>query len=218
MTDADAPVVGSSEGAPAATVPGPRERLLAAVVEHVAKNGLADLSLRALADAVGTSHRMLIYHFGSKEGLLAEVVSTVEAGQRATLSALAASDEPTPVAVRRFWAGLTDPSVREHVRLFFEIVAQAVQGRPGTEELRANLVEPWVELAAAAGVERGLDPRTARAQARLGMAAARGLLLDLLATGDLEGVDEAMDLFYDTFVPLEAPVTGSGPGSRSAGS
>ena len=181
--------------------PSSRDRLLAATVEHVARHGLADLSLRALATAIGTSHRMLIYHFGSKEGLLAEVVATVEAGQRQVMADLAATDEPTHLAVRRFWRGLTDPSVREHERLFFEVVAQALQGRPGTERLRETLVEPWLDVVAADGVRRGLPPDVARTQARLGMAVTRGLLLDLLATGDLDGVDAAMELFLDAFVP-----------------
>lgn len=56
----------------------PRERLLAAAVEHVAAHGVGDLSLRRLAAALGTSHRMLVYHFGSREGLLVEVVREVE--------------------------------------------------------------------------------------------------------------------------------------------
>lgn len=185
------------------TEPSTRERLLAASVAHVARHGLADLSLRSLATAVGTSHRMLIYHFGSKEGLLAEVVATVEAGQRQVMADLAASDEPAHLAMRRFWRGLTDPSVREHERLFFEIVAQALQGRPGTERLRETLVEPWLDVVAAGAVERGAPPDAARARARLGMAVTRGLLLDLLATGDLDGVDAAMDLFLDAFVPVD---------------
>jgi AcrR family transcriptional regulator len=183
--------------------PGPRERLLAAVVDHVARHGLGDLSLRSLATSVGTSHRMLIYHFGSKEGLLAEVVATVEAGQRAVLADLAASDDPPAVAMRGFWHGLTDPAVREHVRLFFEIVALALQGRPGTERLRETLVEPWLEVVATHGVRLGLDPDVARAQARLGTAVTRGLLLDLLATGDRAGVDAAMDAFLDAFLPAD---------------
>lgn len=182
----------------------PRERLLAAVVEHVARHGLGDLSLRTLATAVGTSHRMLIYHFGSKEGLLAAVVEHVEAGQRQILAALAEGDDPPHVAVRRFWRGLTDDALREHVRLFFEIVAQALQGRPGTERLRETLVEPWLDVVGAQGERLGLDPATARAQARLGMAVTRGLLLDLLATGDRAGVDAAMELYLDAVVPVPA--------------
>ena len=47
-----------------------RERLLAAAVRHALDAGIADLSLRQFAAAIGTSHRMLLYHFGSREGLL----------------------------------------------------------------------------------------------------------------------------------------------------
>ena len=44
------------------------------VVDHFVADGLGDLSLRKIAGAIGTSHRMLLYHFGSKNGLLLEVV------------------------------------------------------------------------------------------------------------------------------------------------
>ena len=63
----------------------PRERLLRRAIDHIADRGLSDLSLRELAAAIGTSHRMLIHHFGSKEGLWVEVIRTVEAAQRAAL-------------------------------------------------------------------------------------------------------------------------------------
>ncbi|MEZ4237275.1 MAG: TetR/AcrR family transcriptional regulator [Myxococcota bacterium] len=177
----------------------PRDRLLAATVAHFAANGLGDLSLRSLAAALGTSHRMLLYHFGSKEALLAAVVAQVEAGQRDTLAALAASDDPPAVAALRFWRGLTDPAVRPHVRLFFELVALTLQGHPATAALRETLVAPWIDAVAAAELRRGRSPAEARARARLGVAAARGLLLDLLVTDDLEGVDAAMAAFVDAF-------------------
>ena len=56
----------------------PRDRLLTAVSEYVASHGLSDFSLREVAAAIGTSHRMLLYHFGSKELLLVEIVRAVE--------------------------------------------------------------------------------------------------------------------------------------------
>ncbi len=43
-------------------------QLLDAATAHVLENGLGDLSLRSVADALGTSHRMLIYYFGSADG------------------------------------------------------------------------------------------------------------------------------------------------------
>lgn len=170
-----------------------RRRLLTAVVEHLAAQGLGGLSLRRLAGAVGTSHRMLIYHFGSMEGLLVEVVRQVEADQRAVLASLPADD---PVeAARAFWRVLTDPALRAHERLFFELYGQAAQGRPGTTALLDGIVSEWVEPIAAVERARGHPPEVATARARLGLAVARGLLLDLVATDDLDGVDAAMEQF-----------------------
>ena len=64
-----------------------RERLLDAVIAHFTAEGLADQSLRRIAEAVGSSHRMLLYHFGSKDGLLLEVVREVEARTQERLAA-----------------------------------------------------------------------------------------------------------------------------------
>src|SRR3954454_5252803 len=66
-----------------------RDALLAKVMTAAAQDGLADRSLREIAATAGTSHRMLIYHFGSREGLLAQVVARMEAAQRDLLADLA---------------------------------------------------------------------------------------------------------------------------------
>jgi AcrR family transcriptional regulator len=181
---------------------GPRERLLDAAVEHVAAHGIGDLSLRQLAAALGTSHRMLVYHFGSKEGLLVEVIRTVEARQREALAELAA-DAHLPVAeqARRMWQRLADPALWPHERLFFEVYGQALQGRPHTTELLDGIVDTWLEPLTEINTARGMPPRQARASARLGIAVTRGLLLDLLATGDRAGVDDAMELFIEIATP-----------------
>ena len=146
-----------------------RERLLAAAVDHALDTGIADLSLRQLAAAIGTSHRMLIYHFGSREGLLAAVTQAVEDQQRA-----------------------------------------ALRDRPGTEGFLEGIVESWIAPIADALVKGGADERTARADARLGVAVVRGLLLDLLATGDLAGVTEAYERFLARASATTAPTPGSG--------
>ncbi|MFD9736357.1 TetR/AcrR family transcriptional regulator [Umezawaea sp. NPDC059074] len=181
-------------------MPGQGDRLLAAVIEHIAAHGLGDLSLRSLAAAVGTSHRMLSYHFGSKEGLLVAVVQAVEANQRQALAELTADVDSTPAQLaRRFWDRLTDPALRAHERLFFELYGQAVQGRPGTSALLDGIVESWIEPLAAYEHRAGLPLPEARARARLGLAVSRGLLLDLVATNDLDGVNAAMDQFIAFF-------------------
>jgi AcrR family transcriptional regulator len=176
-----------------------RERLLEAAVDHVATQGIGDLSLRRLAAALGTSHRMLIYHFGSKEGLLIEVIRTVEQRQRDALADLDLDPSLSPADVmRRMWQRLSDPALWPHERLFFEVYGQALQGRAHTVELLDGIVEDWVEPVAAIRERQGLDPARARAQARLEVAVVRGLLLDLLATGDQVGVTEALERFLVT--------------------
>jgi AcrR family transcriptional regulator len=180
-----------------------RERLLAAVVAHAQAHGLGDLSLRELAAAVGTSHRMLIYHFGSREGLMVAVVQAVEAAQRAFLAEFAADPTLTPVEVMRaMWRRLADPSLWPSERLFFEIYSQALQGRPGTVGLLDGIVDSWIEPMVELARQRGLDPEAARADARLGVAVSRGLLLDLLATGDRAAVDAAVERYLAQYEAL----------------
>jgi AcrR family transcriptional regulator len=161
-------------------------------------HGLGELSLRELAAAIGTSHRMLIYHFGSKEGLLVAVVQAVEAEQRAFLAALAADPAiGAAEAMRIMWRRLADPSLWPSERLFFEIYGQALQHRPGTEGFLDRVTEDWVALAAEYSVRLGGEPKTARADARLSVAVGRGLLLDLLATGDRAATEEAFERFIE---------------------
>ena len=169
-----------------------RERLLAAAVEQAMRGGIADMSLRELAAAIGTSHRMLLYHFGSREGLLTAVAGAVEEAQRAVVSGRGISAADT----RELWQHFSDPQLWPAERLFFELYAQALLGRPGTEGFLDNAIEPWITaLVPVLTGEAGLDSKTARAEARLAVAVTRGLLLDLLATGDRDGVSEAFERY-----------------------
>jgi AcrR family transcriptional regulator len=168
-----------------------RDRLLAAAVDQAMQGGIADLSLRELAAAIGTSHRMLLYHFGSREGLLIAVARAVEEAQRAAVPGWGV----TPAEARRAWQHFSDPKLWPQERLFFELYSHALLGRPGTEGFLETVVEPWITYLAAQLAEAGADQATARADARLGVAITRGLLLDLLATGDREGVTEAFERY-----------------------
>jgi AcrR family transcriptional regulator len=173
-----------------------RDRLLAAVVDFVAHNGVGELSLRRLAAGIGTSHRMLIYHFGSKEGLLIEVIRAVEERQRAALATLDV-DPANSLAdiIRAIWQRLADPALSPYERLFFEMYGQALQGYPGTAPLLEGIVDGWLDLNVQLAARRGIPADAARTHARLGLAVIRGLLLDLLATGDRTGADAAIEAF-----------------------
>ena len=111
-----------------------------------------------------------------------------------------------PQNARRSWERLSDPQLWPQERLFFELYAYALRGRPGTEGFLDGIVESWVAPVAAALVEAGANEPTARADARLAVAVVRGLLLDLLATGDRAGVTEAYERFLQ-----RASATGASP-------
>jgi AcrR family transcriptional regulator len=179
---------------------GPRETLLESAIDYVAQNGITDLSLRQLAGALGTSHRMLIHHFGSKDGLWVAIVHAVEARQRAILADLVpAADVPVAEAMRAWWQHISDPSLWPNERLFFELYGQAIQGRPHTVAMLDGIIEDWLEPAAEINMAYGLSRAQARAHARLGIAVTRGLLLDLVATHDVEGVNAAMEAFIEVY-------------------
>jgi AcrR family transcriptional regulator len=179
------------------TVNSPRSRFLQGAVDYVLEHGISDLSLRALAAELGTSHRMLIHHFGSKQALWIEIVHAVEARQREVLESFV----PDPSAASSgaawsWWKHISDPALWAAERLFFELYGQAIQGRHA--QFLDRIVENWVEPLAQGYAARGLAPEAARAQARLDLAVTRGLLLDLLATGDTAGVDAAMAAYLDS--------------------
>src|SRR5829696_6592415 len=110
--------------------PDARDRLLEQTIVYVSEEGIADLSLRTLAGALGTSHRMLIYHFGSKEGLLAAVVAELERGHRELLAVLMDDPDMTaPALARQLWRRVSAPEMWPFARLCFEVYAHGTQGR-----------------------------------------------------------------------------------------
>jgi AcrR family transcriptional regulator len=161
-----------------------RQELLDAVVKECAANGIGDRSLRDVAAAVGTSHRMLLHHFGSRNEFLLAIVEEVERRQRALLREL--PTEPA-AAIAAMWADLRRPELRPFERLFFECYARGVQGEQPFARMLPGAVDAWLTE----------DETTDPALVRLGLAVMRGLLLDLVATDDRRGVDAAAKSFAD---------------------
>ncbi|MEP6624103.1 MAG: helix-turn-helix domain-containing protein [Acidimicrobiia bacterium] len=170
-----------------------RQRLLDLVAAYVADHGLSQLSLRDLAAAVGTSHRMLNYHFGSRAGLLAAIVEGMEAQQRVALDEIARTATAPSELLTRQWAGLTQASVLPFVRLFFEVASHAFHGAAGTEAFLDGLTAPWLDVAR--DIATRLDLHVADAEVLLGIAVVRGLLFEVLATGDVVAPTAAFERF-----------------------
>ena len=172
-----------------------RDDLLDKTIAYVAEHGMSDRSLRELAAGIGTSHRMLNFHFGSREGLVAAIVQSVEAGQRVALEQLATEAATPTDLVRAQWAQLTDPSLRPAITLFFEVLALARQHRGGTEGFLDGLTEPWLDTASEVAERLAVD--TTRDELRLGVAVVRGLLIEVAANGDVAAATASLDRFLE---------------------
>jgi AcrR family transcriptional regulator len=179
-----------------------RQELLDALIEAFSRGGIGGRSLREVAEAVGTSHRMLLHHFGSRDELLLAIVEEVERRQAATLPDL--PDDPAD-ATAAMWAHLRRPELRPFERLFFECYARAAQGEEPFTRLLPAAVDGWL-----ARVDEVGDGTTDPALVRLGLAVTRGLLLDLVATDDDAGVDAAAACFV-ALLRQGVPATSSRP-------
>jgi AcrR family transcriptional regulator len=141
------------------------EKAYAYVLEH----GLSDLSLRPLATAIGSSPRVLLFLFGSKDELVRRLL------------ARAREDElRDPVDVRAVWTWLSDPAHAGLLRLWTEAYARSLTDPSGPWGAFARAtVEDWLGIL-------DVDSPTAV------LALLRGAMLDLLATGDRARVDRAL--------------------------
>jgi AcrR family transcriptional regulator len=166
-----------------------RRQLLEALFEEFATGGIGDRSLRDVAGAVGTSHRMLLHHFGSREDLLIAIVEEAERRQMALVPDLPMDPAEGFAAM---WADLRRPELRHLERLFFECYSRAAQGEKPFTRMIPGAVDGWLRK-----VEASADAPYDRALARLGLAVTRGLLLDLVATNDEAGVDAAAQAFIE---------------------
>lgn len=190
----------ASAGVQGAGAAGARAELLGRVVAEAARHGLADRSLREIASAVGTSHRMLHYHFGSREGLVTAVVEAVEAAQRGALGQLSTSATDAAGLIRQLWHQVSSAELRPFVQLFFEAVAYA--SRQGTG---SGFTTPWLADAEAAADRIGaeFDP----VAARLGIAVTRGLLIDVLC-GEADAATASLERFIELWSRASAETNG----------
>jgi AcrR family transcriptional regulator len=175
-----------------------REALLDAIADYVLTHGLADMSLRPLAAALGTSPRMLLYYFGSKEQLVADALAAARARQAASSRAWLAQQpqlEPADL-LRRFWRWQLDEQ-DAFLRLFFEVYGLALQDHRRFPGFLERAVADWLDFIGTLLRQAGLSAARARTAATAVIAGYRGLLLDALATNDHARTRRALDLLLD---------------------
>lgn len=174
-------------------MPSRREELLERLLEHFLEHGVADATLRPVAERVGSSARLLVYHFGSKEELLAAVVGEVRSRLQ-TFFAVAFQSAPArggKVALRSFWDQALRPKNLRLFRLLFEVQILALQNPGRYGPLLDGNSESWLSL-----ISQVLPPSRVRGQrAALCAAVLDGLLLEVLSGGSRALATAALDEF-----------------------
>jgi AcrR family transcriptional regulator len=169
-----------------------RARLLAGFTDYLLQHGLADLSLRPVARALGTSPRMLLYYFGSKEELLMASIAAIRAREDACFLEeiqRGPADRPIADVILASWRWFTGASREPYLRLFYEIYGLAV-ARPAEFEgfVRAAGADYYAMMQTSLRLW-GLEEHESRLTATRHLATFRGLMLDLLTTGDRDRID-----------------------------
>lgn len=180
-----------------------RADLLNASIDYMLQKGVADLSLRPLAAAVGSKARLLVYHFGSKESLITEAMIVVrERVQQAFTELMGDGKQHSPAQViRAFWKWATSSEHEKYLRLFFEVQGLALQKPSRYGKYLRGATSSWVEmLAAVLPHEVSLTQR--RALATLAVGSTFGLLLEYLSGSERKHVNRAFELFIDSFTQL----------------
>lgn len=171
-------------------------QLLDAIVGYLLKQGVSDLSLRPLAKAVGSSPRVLLYHFGSKEKMVDRVLAHIREQQRGRYAKMSpATFFPPSAGCREIWRSMTAPDSEALFRLFFEIYSLALQQPRRFADFLHNTIEDWLVFMAEPMRREGYGKEDARAFATVVLAGFRGLMLDYCATRDRKRLDRARDLW-----------------------
>lgn len=170
--------------------------LLDGVVDYLAAQGVAELSLRPLAKAVGSSPRVLLYYFGSKEELVVKALARMRERQRVTYERMKAFPYETPgEACRAIWRHMSVPENERLFRMSLEIFAMALRQPERFAEYLRSMIEDWLEFLAAPMIRKGYAEADARAHGTVVLAGFRGFMLDYCASQDRARVDRAVELW-----------------------
>ncbi|KEI45586.1 TetR/AcrR family transcriptional regulator [Saccharopolyspora rectivirgula] len=173
--------------------------LLEAAYRYALTHGLAGLSLRPLAKEIGSSPRVLLYLFGSKEGLVQALLTRARADELELLADLRAeppessADDRLVEVAERLWAWLAADEHRALLKLWLEGYARSLVEPEGVWAgfARATVAD-WLDVLATAQPERVRRSQEGLAQRTQVLALLRGALLDLLATGDVDRTTAAV--------------------------
>jgi AcrR family transcriptional regulator len=171
-----------------------RAELLDAITDYAAEHGFSELTWRPVAAALGVTPNTLVHHFGTKEQMFQAVLQRLRGRLVAGIDEMLAGPADLATAARTAWEWTSDPERSSEFRLFFAVYGRALQAPRQFAEFLDQVVADWMSsLCEVQGPD--IEPATAARRATLVIATIRGLLLDLLATGEHDRVQDAAQAF-----------------------
>lgn len=135
-----------------------KQQIIQHVTQHIIENGLSDVGLRTLAAVSGTSDRMLIYYFETKDALLGQVLHSIASNMSTQLDALLGQHQRSAATLLAELLTLSSsPQFSMIVRLWFELVGFAVRGQEPYASNATALANNWI-----AWIESRLEPSQSR--------------------------------------------------------
>jgi AcrR family transcriptional regulator len=188
------------------TITDRRHELLEEIVDAFLESGTAELSLRPLAERVGTSARLLIYHFETKEKLITAALAQIRRRIEESLKARSAREKPGSLRefLFMFWSWATEKPHQNYFRLLFEVDGLAIFNKKFSKQARHDGNSVWIAMIERVSAALPQGGGVFAAHSTLIRAMMSGLLQDFLATGDLERTTTALSGFIDLIDDSEA--------------
>jgi AcrR family transcriptional regulator len=177
-----------------------KEELLEAAYKYVLERGLTEMSLRPLASAIGSSPRVLLFLFGSKEELIRSLLARARREELSLLEHTRQGGQADFAStVRATWKGLSAKDHRQLLTLWLETYARSLTepGGPWSSFARQT-VEDWLAVLSEAQGRSRRRSGAGIAERTLALSVLRGALLDLLATGDVSRATAAVEQYLDS--------------------
>ncbi|WP_073694999.1 TetR/AcrR family transcriptional regulator [Mycobacterium sp. ST-F2] len=179
-----------------------REQLLAAAAAILARTGVVDTSLRELAAQMGTSARMLVYYFGSKEHLILEVLTRQ---QRAAIPRTEELDLPVSIAAHRRWCfddwyECTRGERHNNLRVVLQIFGAACGVDSPYRDYAWETLSLLTRNSRARLEAIGMPDHVAETRSRIALAAFQGLIIEYFTAPDPTFVDDTFTRFVDEFL------------------
>lgn len=177
--------------------------LRTAILDYLLTHGISDLSLRPLAKAVGSSPRVLLYYFGSREKILVLLFEEIRKQQRTLYGQTQAATFGE--ACRMAWDHMMASNAESHFRLYFEAYGLALRNPELYKDFLHSTIEDWLYTI---GDPLVVDPESrpeARAFATVILAGMRGFMLDFCTTHDRKRLDRAVRIWSQALdsIPIQ---------------